>query len=218
MGSVVTICSDLRAAFGAARHQGDRPTCLVFALSDAHSAARGAREVLSAEHLYYHAVKRTVGGHPAKGVALPQACDALKLDGQSLESGWPYLSALPSDLAHWTPPTTAAPLFRRGTQLTKAKIPEIISRLDAGQPVVVTFLMGARFYVPFEGRVEPGPNDADIAYHAVVAVGHGKSAANEDYLLIRNSWGEDWALEGYAWITASYLEPRLTGTLVMDRE
>jgi hypothetical protein len=216
MGTAVAIRSDLRAAFGPARNQGERPTCLVFALSDAHSAARGARDVLSAEHLYYHAVKRTAGGHPGKGVALPEACEALKVDGQSLESSWPYLAKLPSDLAHWAPPATAVRLFRRGTQLTNATIPEIIGRLTAGQPVVVIFLMGARFYVPADGLVESGPNDADIAYHAVVAVGHGRSAADEDCLLIRNSWGEDWALEGYAWIAASYLEPRLTGTLVME--
>jgi C1A family cysteine protease len=76
--------------------------------------------------------------------------------------------------------------------------------------------MGERFYTPPGGLVEPGPTDADVAYHAVIAVGHGKSAAGEVCILIRNSWGEDWAMEGYGWITASYLAPRLTSTLVME--
>lgn len=216
MGASVVIQCDLRVAFGAARHQGTRPTCLIFALSDAHSAARGAQEVLSTEHLYFHAVQRTVGGHPDKGVAHPQACAALKLDGQSLEAGWPYLARLPTNLAQWTPPTTATPLFRRETLLTSANVADIMTRLDAGQPVVLIFLMGQRFCVPVGGVVEQGPNDADVAYHAVIAVGHGKSSASEECILIRNSWGEAWALEGYAWITASYLAARLTATLVME--
>ena len=217
MGLPIAVHCDLRVAFGAARNQGPRPTCLVFALSDAHSAARGAREVLSAEHLYFHAVQRTTGGNPDKGVAIPEASAALRLDGQSLETGWPYLSTLPSDLAHWRPPTTATPLFRRGTQPTGAKIADIVNRLDAGQPVVVVFLMGQRFTVPVGGLVEPGPNDADVDYHAVIAVGHGKSATGEACILIRNSWGDDWALEGYAWITATYLAARMTDTMVMEQ-
>jgi hypothetical protein len=171
---------------------------------------------MSAEHLYFHAVQRTAGGHPELGVAIPEACEALRLDGQSLEAGWPYLFALPSDLARWTPPTSATPLFRRDTQLTNAKVADIVSRLKVGQPVVVILLMGERFYVPHGGVVEPGPDDADVDYHAVIAVGYGKSTAGEDCILIRNSWGEDWALEGYAWITASYLAARLTHTLVME--
>ncbi len=216
MGASVVIQCDLRVAFGTARHQGARPTCLVFALSDAHSAARGAHEELSAEHLYFHAIQRTVGGHPDKGVAHPQACAALKLDGQSLEASWPYLAKLPSDLAHWAPPATATPLFRRETLPTSAKVADIVTRLDAGQPVVAIFLMGQRFYVPTEGLVEQGPNDADVAYHAVIAVGHGKNSAGEECILIRNSWGEGWALEGYAWVTTSYLAARLTATVVME--
>jgi len=216
MGSSVAIHRDLRGAFGSTRHQGDRPTCIAFALSDAHSAVRGAREVLSAEHLYFHAVQRTTGGHPDRGVALPEARAALQLDGQSLEAGWPYLARLPTDLAQWLPPATATPLFRRDTQLMSDDVADILTRLDAGQPVVVIFLMGERFYAPPDGLVEPGPNDADVAYHAVIAVGHGTSAAGEACILIRNSWGEGWAIEGYAWVTASYLVPRLTTTLLME--
>jgi hypothetical protein len=171
---------------------------------------------MSAEYLYYHAVQRTSGGHPDDGVAIREACDALRLDGQSLETGWPYLAALPSDLAHWKPPATATPLFRRVTQPAVANAAEIMSRLDARQPVVLVLLLGERFYDPPGGLVTPGPTEADTDYHAVIAVGYGQSAAGEDWILIRNSWGEDWALEGYGWVAASYLQARLTHTLVME--
>lgn len=216
MGSVVATHCDLRVAFGAARNQGGRPTCLAFALSDAHGAARGTMEAMSAEHLYYHAVQRTPGGHPSDGVALPVACDALKFDGQSLETGWPYLTTLPRDLTHWKPPPGATPLFRRGTQPLTPKVADVIARLDTGRPVVLILLLGERFYNPIDGLISVGPNDADTDYHAVIAVGHGSASTGDACILVRNSWGPDWALEGHGWIAVPYLEARLKQTFVME--
>lgn len=213
--SIVPSC-DIRVAFGPVRNQGDRPTCVAFALSDAHSAARVTLQAMSPEHLYFHAVKRTSGGHPDDGVPLVSARDALKLDGQSVETGWPYLNALPTDLTHWKPPVAAIPLFHCGSQVGSAKITEVIGRLDAGQPVVLILLMGERFYEPLDGIVALGPDDADVGYHAVIAVGHGQNAAGEEHILVRNSWGDDWAFDGHAWIAAPYLAGRLTETLVME--
>jgi hypothetical protein len=216
MGSSVAIRCDLRAAFGDTRNQGDRPTCLAFALSDAHGAARGVVEALSVEHLYYHAVQRTSGGHPNDGVALPAAREALRLDGQSVESGWPYLAAVPSDITLWKPPAGTTPVFRRDSQHTTPKVADVTTRLDSGQPVVLILMLGERFYTPVDGVVTSGPNDADTDYHAVIAVGHGEGATGEACVLVRNSWGQDWALEGYGWIAAPYLESRLKLTLTMD--
>ena len=216
MGSSVAIRCDLRAAFGDTRNQGDRPTCLAFALSDAHSAARGEVEALSVEHLYYHAVQRTSKGHPDDGVALPAAREALRLDGQSVEAGWPYLASVPADLTQWTPPSGATPLYRRDTHHTTPKLADVIARLDSGRPVVLILMLGERFYTPTGGLVTIGPNDADTDYHAVIAVGHGEGATGEICILVRNSWGQDWALEGYGWIAGPYIESRLKLTLTMD--
>jgi hypothetical protein len=215
MGSVVATHCDLRVAFGAARNQGDRPTCLAFAMSDVHSAARDTKAAMSAEHLYYHAVQRTHNGHPDDGVALTVACEALALDGQSVETGWPYLTALPRDLSQWKPPAGATPLFRRTTQPLTPSVSDVIARLDSGQPVVLILLLGERFYNPIDGLIAFGPDDADTDYHAVIAVGHGNATTGEACILVRNSWGQDWALEGYGWLTAPYVEARLQQTLVM---
>jgi papain like protease len=218
MGASIDTSCDLRAAFGDARHQGQRPTCIAFALSDAHSAARGITEPMSAEHLYYHAVQRSPGRHPSDGVGMDQACEALRLDGQLVEAAWPYLAALPTDLAHWMPPPGTTTVFRRETQILGAGLSEVTPLLDAGRPAVLILLIGRRFFEPIDGLISVGPDDPDIAYHAVIAVGHGHADGGEACILIRNSWGPAWALAGYSWVTTSYLQARLKQVLSMKSE
>ena len=61
---MIKILVDLRNNLGPARDQDPRPTCMAFAASDAHAAARDGWEPLSTEWAYYHALKRD-GGLPA---------------------------------------------------------------------------------------------------------------------------------------------------------
>ena len=53
--SSITVRHDLRGRFGPARDQGRRPTCLAFAMSDAHAATREPWAELCCEYLFYHA-------------------------------------------------------------------------------------------------------------------------------------------------------------------
>ena len=39
--------------------------------------------------------------------------------------------------------------------------------------------------------------------HAVLAVGYGKDPENEDYVIIKNSWGNDWGENGFGKISIS---------------
>lgn len=39
--------------------------------------------------------------------------------------------------------------------------------------------------------------------HAVLAVGYGKDSENEDYVIIKNSWGNDWGENGFGKISIS---------------
>src|SRR5713226_7747867 len=76
------------------------------------------------------------------------------------------------------------------------KVNEIIAQLDIGKPVVVTLLLGERFYDPAGGIVVVGSGDANTDWHAVVAVGHGEDGADA-FILVRNSWGSGWGLKGH---------------------
>lgn len=56
----------------------------------------------------------------------------------------------------------------------------------------------------YDAMVLPGQ------YHAMVAVGVGShKVTNESYLLLRNSWGTKWGVDGHAWVPRSHLDLHL---------
>lgn len=213
----VDLLCDLRSQFGTARDQNVRPTCMAFAASDAHAGVRAGWEPLSAEWAYYHAVHRD-GANPDDGATLTSMLKVLELDGQPHEAGWPYIATPIVDVGGWKPPKAVAPLFRRDGNFVTATFDEILARLDTGVPVLVTMQLSNAFYTPDQdGMVESAEKPDPNRKHAVVAVGHGVWAS-ERMMLIRNSWGADWGIGGYAWLTETYLVPCLLRAAILTKE
>jgi hypothetical protein len=131
----VIIRTDLRHLFGPIRDQGQRPTCLAFAVSDVHAALRGGWLPLSCEYAFFHAQRRAQR-QPTEGALLPAMLGAIRDDGQPVEAGWPYLAQLPPDLSRWKPPAGVAPLFRRAGEPGAYTVDAIIAQLDHGVPVL----------------------------------------------------------------------------------
>jgi len=50
--------------------------------------------------------------------------------------------------------------------------------------------------------------------HAVIIVGYD---VEQNGFLIRNSWGMDWAMQGYAWMSTGYFERYLMNVMTIDR-
>jgi hypothetical protein len=205
----IEIRKDLRHLLGPARDQKQRPTCMAFASSDVHAAVRGVPfEELSTEFAYYHAAKRRPVFSPGAGVSMDNMIDAIREDGQPLESGWPYLEQLPADLSMYTPPAQPGDLFRRAGAIEQA-LDIAIARLDQGLPVVLAIEISVEFYTPRPGiPIRGAVNSQTVGRHAIAAVGHGVDSG-EEVFLIRNSWGTTWGDQGHAWISRHYLQPRL---------
>jgi Papain family cysteine protease len=207
---------DLCGHFGPARDQNPRPTCLAFAASDAHAAARAGWEPLSTEWAYYHALKRD-GGAPNDGVTLDAMLASIKTDGQPIETEWSYIRAAITDLGSWKPPGRVKQLFFRDHSTCTVTVQHVIEQLNAGTPVLITMTLSDAFFRPVAGIIDRIEPTDPKRRHAVVAVGHGERAGI-GFVLVRNSWGEAWGSKGHAWISVDYLTPRLSGAAIMTTE
>jgi hypothetical protein len=212
--SSVFIEHDLRQRFGEARDQGARPTCLAFAVSDTHAAVRGgAWKPLSAEYLYYHAVRR-VGAGPGGGTAPSGILETIEKDGQPTETGWPYLPSLPSDLTLWVPPLDIGEVFCCEGEVIGDSFDAVWNLIVTGRPAVIGMSLSDAFYLPRHGIVDADEPVDTSRLHAVVAVAAGRRGSSR-LVLVRNSWGVHWGTDGYAWLAHDYLSPRVICALVL---
>jgi hypothetical protein len=186
---------------------------MAFAASDAHAGVRAEWRPLSVEWAYYHGLKRE-GGAPHDGATMGGMLASLRLDGQPDEEAWPYLAEMFTDLTAWVPPK-ANPVFRRDSTTLAATIETITTRINADEPVLFTMSISTAFYRPdSDGSIAAAEPLQPKRVHALVAVGHGHRGENR-FVLVRNSWGEDWGLNGHAWVETNYLKPRLLRAATM---
>jgi len=204
----VTVRTSLQSRFGPPRDQGARPTCLVFAISDAHAAARGPWEALSCEYLFFQA-KRRENAPPTTGAKAPFVRQALEHDGQPLESDWEYLDALPADLTQWVPPANIGPVFRSSSTILAGGFDEAWDTVAGGTAVLMLITISDAFFMA-DGTAMVNSSEAPdpARRHAVVGVASGEDGGVK-CLLVRNSWGETWGLQGHAWLAEPYLRPRI---------
>ena len=174
--SSIVVRHDHRDRFGPARDQGARPTCLAFAMSDAHAAAIEPWIPLCCEYLFFHA-KRRGNTSPHSGATIPTIREALEMDGQPVETDWPYLRAVPADLKKWQPPAKVGPLFRRKSDLVGTGFDEAWDSVAAGKPALVGMTLSDAFYSPSHAGVVDSDEAVDPSRrHAVVAVAAGVHA------------------------------------------
>jgi Papain family cysteine protease len=215
----IAIKTDLRQLFGPIRDQGQRPTCLAFATSDLHAALRGQWAQLSCEYLFFYAQHRAKR-KPHEGALLPAMLDAVRHDGQPHETGWPYLTALPTDLTQWTPPSGISPLFRRAGDTGSHTLDYMVSELDSGRPLIVLLRLSWSFdWVKSDGIVDEAAGEQpDLnRRHAIIAAGHGE-VNGQRAIIVRNSWGNGWADGGYGYLTEKYLVPRVFQLAILKED
>lgn len=213
----IVIDADLRGLFGPIRDQDPRPTCMAFAASDAHAAVRPGWEPLSVEWAYYHALQRE-GVQPDDGVGLSAMLATLREDGQPLEASWPYIVAQSIDPTRYSPPSNAGPLYRRASTLIPATIRSLVEQITLGKPVLFTARISLGFFdVPEDGIVTANDLTPTVGTHALIAVGYGHRDRDR-FILVRNSWGPEWAHKGYAWLASPYLRRHLIAAATLQGE
>lgn len=204
---------DMRSDLPLARDQGVRPTCLAFAMSDAHMFAAKCGDLLSPEYLHYHAAKRfKVGLNEAVDVA--SARDALKDEGQPSEADCPY-SDPQSDT--WSPPTTFKSLWKRDSKVSAGTPSDVLTKaLLAKQAPVLALRISRSFHSPHpHTHVIKEDGGHDQRWHAAVIVGM-REMNGAPAFLARNSWGQGWGDGGYAWLPLTYVDARAVDIIAME--
>lgn len=170
--------------------------------------------------IYYAA--RAVAGMQAQddGVRLRDLMKALQNPGAVPEADWPYV---PAEVC--VPPTlqAGAPFYKIDKYQRLKSPAEMLHCLAVDGP----FILGFDVYESFDSDMVaqtgvmpyPTPDEKLLGGHAVLAVGYdlafvynanfqssllASTRVGTRALLLRNSWGTDWGLNGYFWMPLDY--------------
>src|ERR1700716_1029968 len=194
--------TDLRARCPAVYDQGALGSCTANAIGGAIEFDRLKQKlpdfVPSRLFIYYN--ERVIEGtvHSDSGAQIRDGIKTVASQGVCPEPEWPYdiskFTLKPSPKAYKDATADRAVSYQALVQ----EVNQMKGCLASGYP----FVFGFTVYESFEsaavaksGEVPlPGPGEAVLGGHAVVAVGYDEARRR---FLIRNSWGTSWGVKGY---------------------
>lgn len=205
--------TDLRPYCSPVVDQGELGSCT------ANAIASGLREYLELKagkplirlsrlYLYWHERKLEGTIDQDSGATIRDGMRVLKNLGCSPETDFPYIipqfTEKPSHQAESDASKFRIKAYHRIQNLISLK-----TSLAEGLPVVVGFMV----YDSFESEATaqtgmvsiPKDGEALLGGHAVLAVGY-KEIGNENYVIIRNSWGSEWGDQGYCYFPEALFE------------
>ena len=197
-----------------AKDQGERPTCVAFAVSALHEywldiccASKPKLDLdLSEEFLFYGCKARDGLKRPGSGTTVVAASETLLSDGQCLEQLHPYrrkssLLGVPS------PSAFADGKNRILNTLKRQAIDLSVIRQSLGKniPVVAAIELFRSAYRAGPTGLLPLPNagEKQVGRHAVLIVDI-EATGLEEQIVFLNSWGPKWGDAGLGRFTAQY--------------
>jgi C1A family cysteine protease len=214
--------TDLRAWCSPIEDQGQLGSCTANAgvgLIEYFQRRAFKRHIDASRLFLYKATRDLLGWEGDTGAYLRTTMKAMALFGTPPEANWPYdisqFDVEPGAFLYafgqsyrslryyrHDPPGTSGADVLRGLKRS----------LAAGLPSMFGFTVYSSFPPVGEGTGEipfPQPGDSVLGGHAIDAVGYSdgkKVAGDKGALLIRNSWGTDWGVQGYGWMPYRYVE------------
>jgi C1A family cysteine protease len=213
----MNITLDMRPALLAVRDQGYRPTCLAFAASDGHASHRDLEEWLSPEFLYHGAGALMGTWSYSDGLELEAVRKALLTLGQPVETNCPYQEVSPADVRA-VDTSDFEPVYRCESCVGSLKAADLYEAALASRTFVVALNITRDFYdVDAPYIIDQTPTEI-VGGHALLLAGLAISHKTGGRLfLLKNSWGKDWAQDGYVWITERYFNSHALGALEIQK-
>jgi C1A family cysteine protease len=203
----------------AVRHQGDRGTCVAFAVSAGHEwmgesvITRSTEDAMWAAHEVM--VIRTSGDETSVNYAL-QGLDAKE---HASEAAWPY------GVPDWRSGRTEAALQAVNRQalpgwqrLEETTFPAIRTELTAGNAIVLTIGVILKAWLEPGGSVDCDAGKKVAGNHAVLVVGITENGEGRQLLKVKNSWGARWGQSGYGLISERYMAAYGVCAHVIERD
>jgi len=206
----------VRKSQTAVKDQGDRPTCVAFAVTAFHehvlqaslSPPQGLQTDLSEEFLHYFSKKRDqlFGRHT--GTTVAAAAAALEVEGQALEVLCPYQCAgLPLVRPTLQAVEDGTTRLLSGLRKLVVSLTSVESSLRGGSALIAVMDWFATSYLAPMGRIEvPRAGDRLLGRHAVLVVElENESLTGRASMVFKNSWGTRWGNRGFGTFTEEYL-------------
>ena len=133
------------------------------------------------------------GNHGCNGGLMQYAFSYIKDYGITSYSSYPY-TAVGGTCQSFTPVTKltgCANVPANELQLTLAA---------QSQPISVSIEADTRSFQMYTSGVYNDVNCGTNLDHGVLLVGYGTNSANQDYYIVKNSWGSQWGDKGYIYI------------------
>ena len=200
---------DLRPNCSPVEDQGSIGSCtansLVGALEYIEKKDKDVFTDLSRLFLYYNERKLEGTVNQDSGAQLRDGIKVLASQGICSEKNWPYT------ISKFTNKPTAA-CYKEGLTHIIESYQRIVTLNDMKTCLanLYPFVFGFTVYESFESQevattgIVPMPShdESVLGGHAVLAVGYDDS---KKMVLVRNSWGTSWGIQGYFWMPYDYI-------------
>jgi len=193
---------DLREYCNTIKQQGSLGCCSGFAFGAAFETMKNIQTKSLNEwdtsELYIYFYERKLMGTIEKdsGAYLRDGCKVLKDYGSSLEQYWPYDISKFKKAPSWTANLVGG-ITRIESYYRCWSLDDIKFALSQKMPVVFGMYV-YRNYLEYNGGIYNKIDGYQAGGHAQLLVGFDDE---QKYLIVRNSWGENWGDKGYCYLS-----------------